>query len=105
MVKKNARVKMDGVGSTVMASTYFPLTVDVSINVDYWAEHSSLVCETDDACANFPLPGGDSSIPGGSDTTNMTCYKGGDAVFNNHQMCDVTSTQYHINTFERLISS
>lgn len=40
MVKKNARVKMDGVGSTVMASTYFPLTVDVSINVDYGAEHS-----------------------------------------------------------------
>ena len=40
MVKKNARVRMDGVGSTVMASTYFPLTVDVSINVDYGAEHS-----------------------------------------------------------------
>ena len=23
---------------------------------------------------------------------NMTCYKGGQTVFNNHQMCDVTST-------------
>ncbi|PAV16171.1 abc transporter [Pyrrhoderma noxium] len=58
---------------------------------DGWGGINCNVCETDDACANFPLPGGDSSIPGGSDTTNMTCYKGGDAVFNNHQMCDVTN--------------
>ena len=49
------------------------------------------VCETDEACANFPLPGGDPSLSGADESLNMTCYKGGDAVFNNHQMCDVTS--------------
>ena len=52
-----------------------------------------LVCETDEACTNFPLPGGDASLPSDDDNgpLNMTCYKGGDVVFTNHQMCDVTS--------------
>lgn len=31
------------------------------------------------------------SVPDGSDPLNMTCYKGGDVVFQNHQVCDVTS--------------
>lgn len=49
---------------------------------------------------NFPLPGGDPSLPGGDtsrpgggdEPLNMTCYKGGDLVFANHQICNVTST-------------
>ncbi len=50
----------------------------------------ALVCQTDDACVGFPLRG----QPTGDDDRvgNMTCYKGGETVFNNHQMCDVTST-------------
>ena len=53
-----------------------------------------LVCQTDDACTGFPLVGGiessfDDPPPA---NTGMTCYKGGQTVFNNHQMCDVTST-------------
>lgn len=62
----------------------------------------SSACQTDNACAKFRLPGWESSfadddeIPG----DNMTCYKGGDAVVQNYQMCDVTSeflslTSYH----------
>lgn len=31
------------------------------------------------------------SIPDDDEPLNMTCYKGGDVVFQNHQMCDVTS--------------
>ena len=31
------------------------------------------------------------------DLGGMTCYKGGETVFNNHQFCDVTSEfTYHI---------
>ena len=47
------------------------------------------VCQTDDACVGFPLRG----QPTGDDDRvgNMTCYKGGETVFNNHQFCDVTS--------------
>ena len=61
------------------------------------------VCKTDAACANFPLrrapesssvlggllPGSDpeSDLPIG----NMTCYKGGETVFENHQICNVTN--------------
>lgn len=51
-----------------------------------------LVCKTDDACIGFPLAGGISSLDGEPiEAANMTCYKGGETVFNNHQMCDVTS--------------
>ncbi|KAL5504214.1 ADP1 [Sanghuangporus vaninii] len=59
-----------------------------------WGGINCNVCETDDACTNFPLPGGDSPLPSGSgdEPLNMTCYKGGDVVFTNHQMCDVTNT-------------
>ena len=59
---------------------------------DGWGGINCNVCETDKACANFPLPGGNSSsLPSGDDELEMTCYKGGDVVFQNHQMCDVTS--------------
>lgn len=55
-----------------------------------------LVCKSNDACVGFPLAGGITG-PGGSndvDTANMTCYTGGETVFSNHQMCDVTSMCY-----------
>ena len=29
-----------------------------------------------------------------TEPANMTCYKGGETVFNNHQMCDVTSASF-----------
>jgi hypothetical protein len=52
-----------------------------------------LVCETDNACIGFPLLGaGEDDDDNDSQVSNMTCYKGGETVFNNHQMCDVTST-------------
>ena len=47
------------------------------------------VCETDKACVGFPLAGGISTLD--VEQANMTCYTGGETVFNNHQMCDVTS--------------
>lgn len=50
----------------------------------------SIVCKTDDACANFPLLGKPELDPD-SEVANMTCYKAGETVFENHQMCDVTS--------------
>lgn len=52
-----------------------------------------LVCQNDDACVGFPLAGGISSFDEPI-SANMTCYKGGETVFNNHQMCDVTSTSF-----------
>ena len=61
----------------------------------------NLVCQTDDACTGFPLVGGIESSFDDPASVNMTCYKGGQTVFNNHQMCDVTSTfflnvKYHL---------
>ncbi len=55
----------------------------------------SLVCQTDNACANFPIRGNITSLDA-TDSVNMTCYKGGETVFNNHQFCDVTSTNIFI---------
>ncbi|KAF9260110.1 hypothetical protein L218DRAFT_1079508 [Marasmius fiardii PR-910] len=57
---------------------------------DGWGGINCNVCKTDKSCDGFPLQGGvpeDGDIPEG----NMTCYKGGETVFNNHQMCDVTN--------------
>ncbi|EJF64891.1 hypothetical protein DICSQDRAFT_159875 [Dichomitus squalens LYAD-421 SS1] len=56
---------------------------------DGWGGINCNVCETDDACIGFPLRG----QPTDNDerVSNMTCYKGGETVFNNHQMCDVTN--------------
>lgn len=47
------------------------------------------VCKTDDACVGFPLAG--KPVEDGEEINNMTCYKGGVTVFENHQMCAVTS--------------
>lgn len=51
---------------------------------------SNAVCKTDSSCNGFPLPGGVVVDDPGVEV-NMTCYKGGETIFNNHQMCDVTS--------------
>ena len=54
----------------------------------------SPVCKTDAACVGFPLPG---AVRDGLDDTvaNMTCYNGGETVFSNHQMCDITSKLFY----------
>lgn len=51
---------------------------------------ASIACQTDEACANFRLPGWDTFDRSG-ESENMTCYKGGNTVRENFQMCDVTS--------------
>ncbi|KAJ7253437.1 hypothetical protein C8J57DRAFT_1348076 [Mycena rebaudengoi] len=53
---------------------------------DGWGGINCNVCQSDQACAGFPLAGG---IPDDDDI--MRCYTGGETVFNNHQMCDVTN--------------
>ncbi|KAG6840427.1 hypothetical protein C0991_006777 [Blastosporella zonata] len=60
---------------------------------DGWGGINCNVCKNDNACTGFPLAGGISSLDGDDDVEvgNMTCYKGGETVFNNHQMCDVTN--------------
>ncbi|KAK7006194.1 ABC transporter protein [Favolaschia claudopus] len=59
---------------------------------DGWGGINCNVCKTDESCAGFPLLGGS---PVGNDDEidpeEMRCYKGGETVFNNHQMCDVTN--------------
>ncbi|KAG6374438.1 hypothetical protein JVT61DRAFT_4477 [Boletus reticuloceps] len=49
------------------------------------------VCKTDAACVGFPLPGAIHDGLEDGKVANMTCYKGGETVFNNHQMCDITN--------------
>jgi len=55
----------------------------------------SPVCQTDHSCANFPISGNIFSLDT-TDSVNMTCYKGGETVNNNHQFCDVTSIKISI---------
>ena len=62
----------------------------------FWFNMYYLVCQTDKACIGFPLAGGIESSFDDSTSVNMTCYKGGQTVFSNHQMCDVTSTFFLI---------
>ncbi|PPQ92595.1 hypothetical protein CVT25_007287 [Psilocybe cyanescens] len=57
---------------------------------DGWGGVNCNVCKNDDACIGFPLAGGVFSEDD-QEVANMTCYKGGETVFNNHQMCDVTN--------------
>ena len=49
-----------------------------------------LVCQTDESCLGFPVGSVDFSADGEPDL-NMICYKGGETVSQNFQMCDVTS--------------
>ncbi|KAJ7767188.1 hypothetical protein B0H16DRAFT_1789130 [Mycena metata] len=56
-----------------------------------WGGINCNVCQTNQACAGFPLAG---SPIGDDDEVNpddMRCYTGGETVFNNHQMCNVTN--------------
>ncbi|THV06326.1 hypothetical protein K435DRAFT_505895 [Dendrothele bispora CBS 962.96] len=55
-----------------------------------WGGINCNVCKTDDACKGFPILG-QLPDPDDSDAQNMTCYQGGETVFSNHQMCDVTN--------------
>lgn len=66
-------------------------TVRDTIADTWFGAHYSTVCETDNACANFPLDSLgihalDETVP-----RNMTCFKGGQTVRKPQQMCDVTS--------------
>ncbi|THH15110.1 hypothetical protein EW146_g5317 [Bondarzewia mesenterica] len=54
------------------------------------AEMYASVCQADDACKNFPLAGGVSSLDTDI-TANMTFYSGGETVFSNPQFCGVTN--------------
>ncbi|KXN86065.1 putative ATP-dependent permease [Leucoagaricus sp. SymC.cos] len=56
-----------------------------------WRGINCNVCQNDNACIGFPLAGEISSLRDGLYAENMTCYKGGETVFNNHQMCNVTN--------------
>ncbi|KAJ7679240.1 hypothetical protein DFH06DRAFT_507364 [Mycena polygramma] len=59
---------------------------------DGWGGINCNVCETNQACAGFPLVGGTPTE--NDDEVNpedMRCYTGGETVFNNHQMCNVTN--------------
>ncbi|KAF8501793.1 hypothetical protein F5888DRAFT_1608792, partial [Russula emetica] len=57
---------------------------------DGWGGINCNVCQTGYSCANFPIRGDITSLDA-TDPVNMTCYKGGETVFNNHQFCDVTN--------------
>ncbi|KAH7921598.1 hypothetical protein BV22DRAFT_1132146 [Leucogyrophana mollusca] len=58
---------------------------------DGWGGINCNVCKTDNACVGFPLAGGIHAEMDDSEIANMTCYKGGETVFSNHQMCDITN--------------
>ncbi|KAG8859017.1 hypothetical protein FRC20_011911 [Serendipita sp. 405] len=58
---------------------------------DGWGGINCNVCQTDDACANFPIPEIEGLLGDDGAARNMTCYKGGVNVRNQHQMCDVTN--------------
>ncbi|KAJ4490766.1 hypothetical protein J3R30DRAFT_3424942 [Lentinula aciculospora] len=58
---------------------------------DGWGGINCNVCKTNQACKGFPLFGVPDSEQDGSEAENMTCYTGGETVFQNHQMCDVTN--------------
>ncbi|KAF8176209.1 hypothetical protein K438DRAFT_81241 [Mycena galopus ATCC 62051] len=59
---------------------------------DGWGGINCNVCETNQACAAFPLPGG-TPVENEEEINpeDMRCYTGGETVFNNHQMCNVTN--------------
>lgn len=78
-----------------------------SFHVRMCSRYSSpaAVCQTDDACASFPIPEIDRlrMAAGGDEDDdlprNMTCYRGGAIVRNQHQMCDVTSQSFTSHLF------
>ncbi|OCH89695.1 hypothetical protein OBBRIDRAFT_756218 [Obba rivulosa] len=56
---------------------------------DGWGGINCNVCMTDNACIGFPLADVPDSMM--DEVGNMTCYKGGETVFENHQICKVTN--------------
>ncbi|CAG7855102.1 ABC transporter G family member ARB_01379 {ECO:0000305} Short=ABC transporter ARB_01379 {ECO:0000305}; Flags: Precursor [Serendipita indica DSM 11827] len=60
-----------------------------------WGGINCNVCQTDDACSNFPIAGMEhlmqATDQSDAPVKNMTCYKGGVNVRNQHQMCNVTN--------------
>ncbi|KAH8822872.1 hypothetical protein DL96DRAFT_1683868 [Flagelloscypha sp. PMI_526] len=58
-----------------------------------WTGINCNVCKTDNACRGFPLVGQPSDSDDDGVEANMTCYKGGETIFNNFQMCDVTNVK------------
>ncbi|KAG1821574.1 uncharacterized protein BJ212DRAFT_1332107 [Suillus subaureus] len=56
-----------------------------------WGGINCNVCKTDNACIGFPLAGSIHTDMLDENVANMTCYAGGETVFNNHQMCDITN--------------
>lgn len=62
---------------------------------------SCAVCKDDDACSAFKtrLPGSDGRV--GEEIDDMVCYKGGLAVEQNFQMCDVTSESSRMRRVDR----
>ncbi|KAF9074158.1 hypothetical protein BDP27DRAFT_1444427 [Rhodocollybia butyracea] len=58
---------------------------------DGWGGINCNVCKTNQACQGFPIFGLPDSDQSDTDPQNMTCYTGGETVFQNHQMCDVTN--------------
>lgn len=59
------------------------------------SNNAAAVCENDKACIGFPLRSKDGTVlPTLADDNtgpNMTCFRNGPTVINNHYMCDVTS--------------
>lgn len=61
----------------------------------------STVCESDGACATFPYKSyTDDQIR----NANMTCYKGGETIVQNHQMCNVTSPSSLLNEYQHALT-
>jgi hypothetical protein len=86
-LKENCvNVKKDGEGLTVMVRSFILVSSGSALMID-------IVCETDKACAGFKIrtPSGQES----EDDDPMVCYKGGLAVHENYQMCDVTSESFY----------
>lgn len=85
-MESRVTVKMGGVELIAMVCMLWIVTPD-------FYSYSRTVCKSDNACKGFPLAGGIYALDEGTDDkpANMTCYTGGETVFNNHQMCNVTS--------------
>jgi hypothetical protein len=94
--ESNANVKMAGAEliATVRVNSFFSAMKELTLG----QLTICAVCENDKACAAFqPRFPGDETSNDGIDNdddqreSDMVCYKGGLAVQQNYQMCDVTS--------------
>jgi hypothetical protein len=97
-----ASVSKDGEVSTAMvsfpvASLFYPRD-RMSLDIERHLHNLAFpVCQSDKACAAFSPMGEQNPTlaaaegQGDEDDNGMVCYKGGLAIQQNHQMCDVTS--------------